>query len=111
MAEAPWRCSQCGTVNEPVANACRSCGRWPSLFELEASSLEEAQPGLRRDEAAYEVESLGSETFEVDETYVEGVEDEEELQSPADRRRRILRSLLLPLAVVVYLLVSILSDR
>ena len=40
MADAPWRCSQCGTVNEPVANACRTCGRWPSLFELEGSTLE-----------------------------------------------------------------------
>ena len=40
MADAPWRCSQCGTVNEPVANACRTCGRWPSLFELEGSTVE-----------------------------------------------------------------------
>ena len=40
MADAPWRCSQCGTVNEPAANACRTCGRWPSLFELEGSTLE-----------------------------------------------------------------------
>ena len=36
VADAPWRCSQCGTVNEPVANACRTCGRWPSLFDLES---------------------------------------------------------------------------
>ena len=40
VADAPWRCSRCGTVNEPVANACRTCGRWPSLFELEGSTLE-----------------------------------------------------------------------
>ena len=40
MADAPWRCSQCGTVNEPVANACRTCGRWPSLFELEGATIE-----------------------------------------------------------------------
>lgn len=41
MADAPWRCSQCGTVNEPNANACRSCGRWPSLFDLERSATDE----------------------------------------------------------------------
>lgn len=40
MADAPWRCSQCGTVNERGANACRSCGRWPSLFDLERSTLD-----------------------------------------------------------------------
>ena len=40
VADAPWRCSQCGTVNEPVANACRTCGRWPSLFDLEQSSVD-----------------------------------------------------------------------
>jgi hypothetical protein len=31
-------------VNEPVANACRTCGRWPSLFDLEESQLEEIPP-------------------------------------------------------------------
>jgi hypothetical protein len=36
MPDAPWRCSQCGTVNEPSANACRTCGRWPSLFDLQS---------------------------------------------------------------------------
>ncbi len=40
MAAAPWRCSTCGTVNEPVANSCRNCGKWPSLFDLEDSALE-----------------------------------------------------------------------
>ena len=39
MADAPWRCSQCGTVNAPAANSCRTCGRWPSLFELEAGAV------------------------------------------------------------------------
>jgi len=40
VADAPWRCSQCGTVNEPAANACRSCGRWPSLFDLEQGAID-----------------------------------------------------------------------
>lgn len=41
MADNPWRCSQCGTINEPVANSCRTCGRWPSLFDLEESAVED----------------------------------------------------------------------
>lgn len=40
MADAPWRCSQCGTVNAPAANACRTCGRWPSLFDLERGAVD-----------------------------------------------------------------------
>jgi predicted ATP-dependent serine protease len=55
VADAPWRCSQCGTVNEPVANACRTCGRWPSLFELEGSTLETDAPVQ---EDAYEARSV-----------------------------------------------------
>lgn len=47
MADAPWRCSQCGTINEPSANACRRCGRWPSLFDLENGAVE---PGAEADE-------------------------------------------------------------
>jgi hypothetical protein len=39
MPDAPWRCSQCGTVNEPAANSCRTCGRWPSLFDLQDGAV------------------------------------------------------------------------
>ena len=42
MPDGPWRCSECGTVNEPVANSCRTCGRWPSLFDLESSQVDQA---------------------------------------------------------------------
>ncbi len=42
MATAPWRCSQCGTINEPVANSCRTCGKWPSLFDLEDNLVDDA---------------------------------------------------------------------
>ena len=46
MAESPWRCSQCGTINEPVANSCRTCGRWPSLFDLQDSVVEDEEYDL-----------------------------------------------------------------
>ena len=54
MADAPWRCSQCGTVNAPSANSCRTCGRWPSLFELESGAVDtdtEQEPTWFPDEA------------------------------------------------------------
>ena len=41
MAKTAWRCSQCGTVNEPGARACRECGKWPSLFDLQDSAVED----------------------------------------------------------------------
>ena len=44
MADAPWRCSECGTVNEPVANSCRTCGKWPSLFDLQESVFGDSAP-------------------------------------------------------------------
>jgi hypothetical protein len=78
MANAPWRCSECGTINEPVANACRTCGRWPSLFDLEASAVEEVEPErLESDEArkpqveveeppTFETETFEPKTFDLD---------------------------------------------
>lgn len=75
MAEGPWRCSQCGTVNEPVANACRRCGRWPSLFDLEASTL---------DNSATADELDVEEAFD-DEPYVEELPYEEPyVEEPAE---------------------------
>ncbi|HEU5206293.1 MAG TPA: hypothetical protein VFT94_01675 [Gaiellaceae bacterium] len=118
MADAPWRCSQCGTVNEPVANACRTCGRWPSLFELEGSTIETEDSVVAKDEFAAEtvdVEEVEPEVFEPG-----GLPDgngmppefeaDEELE--AERPRwRVLARLIVPIGVVVYILVSALVDR
>ena len=120
MADAAWRCSQCGTVNEPVANACRTCGRWPSLFELEGSTIE---PG---DAPLADEEEFPAETVEVEQPEPEifdspsGVpdqpsmppefepEEESEASKPVWQR---LMSLIVPIAVVVYILISALVDR
>ncbi|HXF97582.1 MAG TPA: hypothetical protein VNJ46_03100 [Gaiellaceae bacterium] len=117
MAAAnPWRCSQCGTVNEPSANSCRACGRWPSLFELEDSELHGEEPATAAQAAVAEREPL----FEVGELAAE-VERElqgqvetaaEEAGEEARGRRRNLVSYLIPLAFVVYIVVSIVfGDR
>ncbi len=110
MAKAPWRCSECGTVNEPVANACRTCGRWPSLFDLEESKVEDVELEIEDElmpEAVEieEAEALEPEVFEVDEP------DGQEPESPSARGRRIIGSILVPLAVVIYLVISIISNR
>ncbi|HLF00232.1 MAG TPA: hypothetical protein VI540_10065 [Gaiellaceae bacterium] len=113
MADAPWRCSECGTINEPVANSCRTCGRWPSLFDLEESSLENVRTSYASDEPRLEVERLEPETFEVEEMPIEMVDEEEaEPESAASRRRRLITSLIVPLAFVVYIVISIIvGDR
>lgn len=126
MADAPWRCSECGTINEPVANSCRTCGRWPSLFDLQESVLEDVPQAHAADEASFEVgtfepqtyrpntyrtETSPSETFEVEEL-PEELDDAEGPETPADRRRRVITSLIVPLAFVVYIVISIVfGDR
>jgi predicted ATP-dependent serine protease len=112
VADAPWRCSQCGTVNEPVANACRTCGRWPSLFDLEQSKVEDVGLGME-DERMPEVAEIGeAEAFEPEVFDVgESDEPEPEPESPSVRGRRIFRSVIVPLAVVIYLVITFIVNR
>jgi hypothetical protein len=127
MANAPWRCSECGTINEPVANACRTCGRWPSLFDLEASAVEDVEPEQVEPERfpqarvdveepptfeaqTFEPETYDSKAFEADtlEPEVESeLEAEAEPEPESTRRRRRLASFLVPIAFAVYLAISI----
>jgi hypothetical protein len=119
MADAPWRCSECGTINEPVANSCRTCGRWPSLFDLQESVVDEVSTPVASDRGTFEVgtfepetvvpEAFQPEAFEVEELPEDG---EEQPESASDRRRRIVTSLILPLAFVIYIVISIVfGDR
>jgi hypothetical protein len=93
MATAPWRCSQCGTINEPVANSCRTCGKWPSLFDLEDGELEDVEvEGLPEPEPVatydpFEPPSAPEQTREAPEPVTVDVETFEEAE-PAERRRR-----------------------
>ena len=120
MADAPWRCSQCGTVNEPVANACRTCGRWPSLFELEGSTIETEQVETREPAEMFEPDVIEPEYIEP-EVYDTGrpveaevdvdvdVEDDDAGSSKPLWQR--LASLIIPIAIVLYILVSALANR
>jgi predicted ATP-dependent serine protease len=119
MADAPWRCSQCGTINEPVANSCRTCGRWPSLFDLQESVVDDATTPVITDRHGFEVgtfepETVAPEPFQPEAFEVEELpeEVEEQPESASDRRRRVVTSLILPLAFVVYIVISIVfGDR
>ena len=118
MADAPWRCSQCGTVNEPVANACRTCGRWPSLFELEGSTIESesqesAPPELYVPDMPDKAEPDYTEpevydTVNAPETYDTEVGEDESPPKPLWQR---LASFIVPIGVVLYILVSALANR
>ena len=116
MADAPWRCSQCGTINEPVANSCRTCGRWPSLFDLEASTLDEpadvGEPAF--EPTAYEPEPVDMRGEMPVEPAPVGplpeIEDEEDEEGDEPERptwQRILTRAIVPIAFVVYLLISL----
>jgi predicted nucleic acid-binding Zn-ribbon protein len=124
VADAPWRCSQCGTVNEPVANACRTCGRWPSLFELEGSTIETDVRPAREEEDPFaaqtvEVEQLEPEVFEVEPDIRETPEpslppefeaEDEDVEAPKPIWQR-LASLIVPIGIVLYIIISALADR
>ena len=124
MAEGAWRCSQCGTVNEPVANACRTCGRWPSLFELEGSTIDTdapagSDPAVAEDEfpaQTVDVEELEPDVFDPDDVPVEAElppefePDEDEPEMERSPWRRLVR-LIVPIGIVAYILISALADR
>jgi hypothetical protein len=114
VPDAPWRCSECGTVNEPVANACRTCGRWPSLFELEGSTIEfEESPAAADDPFAartVEAEEVEPEVFDADVQDVELPPEFEEPEEGDERPRKPgwqrFARLVVPIAVVLYIFVS-----
>jgi hypothetical protein len=124
MASGPWRCSQCGTINEPVANSCRTCGKWPSLFDLEDNVVDEAElEGLEQARAEPAVATFELERGEVpvfeppppaapipqhmeaEPLPLEGVDAEEE----APKRRWT--SAIIPIAVLLYFVISAIVDR
>jgi hypothetical protein len=120
VADAPWRCSQCGTVNEPVANACRTCGRWPSLFELEGSTIEAEPEETRAPVEVYEPDVTEPDYAEP-EVYDVGPPIESEVDvdididagepEPAKPVWQRLASLIIPIGIVLYIIVSALVNR
>ena len=118
MADAPWRCSQCGTVNEPVANACRTCGHWPSLFDLESSKVETDVQAPGEDPYAaqtVDVDELEPEVFE-DDVPVDlppelDPEQDEPSYEPAKPVWQRFARLIVPIGIVLYILISSIANR
>jgi hypothetical protein len=129
VAEAPWRCTQCGTVNEPNANACRSCGRWPSLFDLEQGAVD-TEPDYTDDEleetfgrdAPAPVEAqhgpvdvaLPVETQQDDSGVPEKPAEWPGPENPLDRPTQgwpRVASWIVPIAFVVYIVISMILNR
>ena len=126
MPDAPWRCSECGTVNEPVANSCRTCGKWPSLFDLQDSLVEDGEREDARapvptaafpaDTTVPEPETFEPEVFEQDTFEPEPIEpepfdpyaleDDEEVGTRRSRGRR-LASFIVPIAFAIYVVISV----
>jgi hypothetical protein len=134
MADAPWRCSECGTVNEPVANSCRTCGKWPSLFDLQDSLVEDGEREDARapapsavfpaDATVPEPDVFEPETFEQEPFEAEPLEPEpfdaepyelevdvEEAGKERSKGRR-LASFIVPIAFAIYVVISVVfGDR
>ena len=114
MADSPWRCSQCGTINEPVANSCRTCGRWPSLFDLQDSVVEDDAYAQQRDvgepEAyvpdVFEPQTMQTETFEPEPFEPEVADAPESDDQPESSSRRKWTSAIVPVALLVYFAIS-----
>jgi hypothetical protein len=121
VAQAPWRCSQCGTINEPVANACRTCGRWPSLFDLEESKIEDVPAALdAEDEGGFvDLESPAPEPEPAFEPELDQPPPTEaNLEPPVDqevrtrrRRRQQLVRFAIPVGIALYILISSIANR
>jgi hypothetical protein len=127
MPEHPWRCSQCGTINEPVANSCRTCGKWPSLFDLEDSAVEEdvyepisAPPPQSAPEPVHTHDAPEPVTVEVETFDPQPVEPRSRRFEPPPtdpvlgegEREGSQRwvSWLVPIAVVVYIVIQVLAS-
>jgi hypothetical protein len=119
VADAPWRCSQCGTINEPVANACRTCGRWPSLFDLEESKIEDVPAALDVEEEGgfVDLESPAPEpepALQPEQPLPTEAEPEppvdQEVRSRRGRRQQLVR-FAIPVGIALYILISSIANR
>ena len=97
-----------------MANACRTCGRWPSLFELEGSTLE-SEPQVSAPPALYEPDVVEldydePEVYEAGEPAgpYEAMDEDAEPPKPLWQR---LASMIVPIGVVLYILVTALANR
>ena len=129
MAQTAWRCSQCGTVNEPGARACRECGKWPSLFDLQDNAVGEGEleRPVASERPAFDPQPFDPQPFDPEpfdpgslqpEPFDPGSSDPEvfepELDDPGERTGRFPRwavTAIWVIGVLVWIVVNALGDR
>jgi len=115
MAETVWRCSQCGTVNEAGSHACAGCGKWPSLFDLQedvdGSEAFDAAPF--EDRAGEPGRPIEGEVFDPEPVVPEQLELESESDDEPKPTRglRSLTRVIVPVVLLLYFIISQLSNR
>ncbi len=114
-----WRCSQCGTINEPGARACAGCGKWPSLFDLQAS-VEEVPTALEEAQPVFEHEVFEPETFEPQpyetgmptaETFEPEAGDADGEEEPRSRFPRWAITAVWVVGIIIWIVANALGDR
>jgi predicted ATP-dependent serine protease len=109
MEPKRWRCSQCGTINEPGTRSCSNCGKWPSLFDLQDDVVEEEpRPEVVRTEV-FEAETFEPEVFRPDVSEVD-IDEVEEGDRPG-RFPRWLVTAIWVTGLAVWILINAFSDR
>jgi len=101
-----------------VANACRTCGHWPSLFDLESSKVETDVQAPGEDPYAaqtVDVDELEPEVFE-DDVPVDlppelDLEQDEPSYEPAKPVWQRFARLIVPIGIVLYILISSIANR
>lgn len=121
MAKTAWRCSQCGAVNEAGARACRDCGKWPSLFDLQDSAVEnerfDTQASTFEGGPTFDPEVFAPEVFDPESFESAGTTDvfETENGEPEEERRgrfpRWVVTAVWMVGILVWIVANALGDR
>jgi hypothetical protein len=121
-AQAAWRCSQCGTVNEAGARSCANCGKWPSLFDLQETVEDvpvEGQEALETFEPElFEPETFEPETYEP-QPYETGLPEQDTFEPEAEDAEQSERSrfprwaitAIWVVGLIIWFLANALGDR
>ena len=113
MEPNAWRCSQCGTVNEPGSRSCSECGRWPSLFDLQDSVVDGEEPEMLEAKPVVEPQVFVPDVFEPESAG--GREPPAPVDRPSDdeepMRRRWVGRVIPLLIFLVVIIVNLLSNR
>jgi hypothetical protein len=138
-AQTAWRCSQCGTINEPGTRACSECGKWASLFDLQNTvddvpvapeDAQELEPvpfdPETFDPESFDPETFDPETFETDafepqpyetrppqqpEAFEPEAADEDDEQTDRGRLRRWAISAIWVIGIIIWFVANTFGDR